>query len=59
MNNSDTIISPFRMWDLQDVGFLGRGMFAIWDVQDVGCLECGMWDMGCLPGCGMLIYEMP
>ena len=54
MNNSDTIISLFRMWD-----FLGRGMFAIWDVQDVGCLECGMWDVGCLPGCGMLIYEMP
>lgn len=42
MNDSDTIISLFRMWDLQDVGFLGRGMFAIWDVQDVGCLECGM-----------------
>ena len=34
-------------------------MFGMWDVQDVGCLGCVMWDVGCLPGCGMLIYKMP
>ena len=29
------------------------------DARDVGCLGCGMWDVGSLPGCGMLIYKMP
>ena len=24
----------------------------------MGCLEFGMWDVGCLPGCWMLIYKM-
>ena len=55
----------FGMWDVLDVGCLGRGMFAMWDVGDVRCWGCGMfgmwnvWDVGCLPGCGMLIYKMP
>ena len=61
----------FGMWDVQDVRCLGCGMFRMWDVQDVGCWGCGllemwdvrdmgceMWDVGCLPGCGMLIYKM-
>ena len=34
-------------------------MFRRWDVRDVGCSGCRMWDVGCLPGCGMLIYKMP
>ena len=36
------------MWDVQDVGCLGCGMFGMWDVRDVGCLGCwmfGMWDV--------------
>ena len=33
------------MWDVQDVGCSGYGMFGMWDVRDVGC--------------GMLIYKMP
>ena len=45
-----------EMWDAGDVGC---GMFGMWDVRDVGCLGCGMWDVGCLLGCGMLIYKMP
>ena len=43
------------MWDVGDVGCWGCGMLGMWDVRDVGC---GMWDVGCLPGCGMLIYKM-
>ena len=48
----------FGMWDVRDVGCLGRGMFEMWDVRDVGCSGCeifGMWgarDVGC-SGCGM------
>ena len=52
----------FGMWDVRDVGCSGCGMFGIWDVWDVRCLGCGMfgmWDVGCLLGCGMLIYKMP
>ena len=49
----------FGMWDVRDVGCSGCGMFGMWDVWDVGCLGCGMWDVGCLSGCGMLIYKMP
>ena len=37
----------------------GFGMFRMWDSRDVGCSGCEMWDVGCLPGCGMLIYKMP
>ena len=57
------------MWDVQDVGCSGCGMLGMWDVGDVGCLGCGMfgmWDvrdvgclLGCLLGCGMLIYKIP
>ena len=50
------------MWDVWDVGCSGCGMFGMWDVRDVGCSGCGMfgmWDVGCLLGCGMLIYKMP
>ena len=36
------------MWDVRDE-----------DVQDVGSSGCGMCDVGCLLGCGMLIYKMP
>ena len=25
----------------------------------MGCAGCGIWDVGCLPGCGMLTYKMP
>ena len=48
----------FGMWNVGDVGCLGCGMFEMWDVRDVGCSGCGMWDVGCLLGCGMLIYKM-
>ena len=34
-------------------------MFVMWDVWDVGYLKCGMLDVGCLLGCGMLVYQMP
>ena len=34
-------------------------MCVMWDVWDVGCLKCGMLDVGCLLGCGMLVYQMP
>ena len=34
-------------------------MLGMWGVRDVGCSGCGMWDVGCLLGCGMLIYKMP
>ena len=47
----------FGMWDVWDVECWGCGMFGMWDVQDVRCWRCGMWDVGCLPGCGMLIYN--
>ena len=46
----------FGMWDVGDVECSGCGMFGMRDVHDVGC---GMWDVGCLPGCRMLIYKMP
>ena len=49
----------FGRWDVREVGCSGGGMFGMWDVGDVGCSVCGMWDVGCLPGCGMLIYKMP
>ena len=51
-----------EMWDVPDVGCSGCGMLEMWDVRDVGCSGCGMfgmWDVGCLLGCGMLIYKMP
>ena len=49
------------MWDVQDVGCWGCGMFKMWDVrdvdvQDVGCPGCGMfgkWDVGCGMFAGM------
>ena len=44
------------MWGVLDEGCWGCGMFRMWDVPDVGCSGCGMWDVGCLLGCGMLIY---
>ena len=47
------------MWDVGDVGCSGCGMFEMWDARDVGCSGCEMWDVGCLPGCGMVIYKMP
>ena len=49
----------FRRWDVWEVGCSGCGMFEMWDVRDVGCSGCGMWDLGCLLGCGMLIYKIP
>ena len=36
------------MWDVPDVVCSGCAMFRMWYVEDVGCL----------PGCGMLIYKM-
>ena len=33
-------------------------MLGVWDVRDLGCSRCRMWDVGCLQGCGMLIYKM-
>ena len=53
----------FRMWDVvdwvvRDVGCSGCGIFGMWDVRDVECLGCEMWEVGCLPGFGMLIYKM-
>ena len=54
----------FGLWDVWDLGcrgcgIAGCGMFGMWYAWDVGCSGCGMWDMGCLPGCGILIYKMP
>ena len=49
----------FGMWDVQDVGCAECGVLGMCDVEDVECSGCGMWDVGCLPGCGMLIYKMP
>ena len=49
----------FGMWYVRDVGYPGCGMFGMWDVRDVGCLGCRMWDVGCLPGCGIMIYKLP
>ena len=49
----------FGMWDAWDVGCLGCGMFRMLDVRDVECSGCGMWNVGCLLGCGMLIYKIP
>ena len=65
----------FGMRDFGDVGCWGCVMFGMWDVQNMGCLECrmfgirdlrdvglsgfGMWNVGCLPGCEMLIYKIP
>ena len=43
----------FGRWDVGDVGCSGGGMFGMWDVREVGCSGCGMF------GCGMLIYKMP
>ena len=34
-------------------------MFVMWDVGNVGCLRCGMLDVGCLLGCGMMVYQIP
>ena len=40
-----------EMWDVQDVGCWGCGMFGMWDVPNGGYLGCGVWDiwrdMGC------------
>ena len=41
------------IYDVQDVGCEGRGMFRKWDVPDVGCSGCGIFggwdvhDVGC------------
>ena len=41
------------IYDVQDVGCEGRGMFGKWDVPDVGCSGCGIFggwdvqDVGC------------
>ena len=46
------------MWDVEDVRCWGCGMFGMWDAWDVERSVCGMFgmcDVGCLPGCGMLI----
>ena len=50
------------MWDVGDMGCSVCRMFGMWYVPDVGCSGCGMfgmWNVGCLLGCGMLIYKMP
>ena len=47
------------MWDVPDVECSGCEMFGIWNVRNVGSSGCGMWNVGCFPGCGMLIYKMP
>ena len=30
----------FGIWDAQDVGCLGYGIFEMWEVLDVGILRC-------------------
>ena len=58
INNSDTILFLFGMWDVQDVIFSGCGMFGMWNIRDVGYSGCGMFgmrdvgDVGCSE-CGM------
>ena len=47
------------MWNVRDAECSGCGMFRMWDIWGVGCSGCGMWDVGCLPGCRMLISKMP
>ena len=49
----------FGLWDVRNLGCSGCGMFGMSDVWDVRCSGSGMWDVGCLPGCGTLIYKMP
>ena len=35
------------IWDVEDVGYLGCGMFGLLDVWDVQCgMFAGMWDVG-------------
>ena len=48
------------LWDFQDVGFWGCGMFRMWDVWDVGCWRCGifgMWDVLDV-GCRMWDFDL-
>ena len=49
----------FGMWDVWDVGCSGCGMFVMRDAGNVGCLRCEILDVGCLLGCGMVVYQMP
>ena len=51
-------IGLFGMWDVRAARCSGCGIFGMWDVRDVECLGCEMWEVGCLPGFGMLIYKM-
>ena len=53
------MLGMFGMWDVPDVECSGCEMFGIWNVRNVGSSGCGMWNVGCFPGCGMLIYKMP
>ena len=42
------------MWDIQDIGYLGKWMFSMWYVRNVeylgcgtfGCKILGMWHVG-------------
>ena len=66
----DVVYPRYRRLRIRDVGILGMldlwdmrcsgcGMYKMWDLWDMGYSGCGMWDVGCLSGCGMLIYKMP
>ena len=58
------------IWDVEHVGCWRCEVLEMYDVRDMGCSRClgcgmfwiwvlGMWGVGCLSGCGMLIYKMP
>ena len=55
INNSDTILFLFGMWDVQDVRCSGCDIFRMWDVWDVEYSGCGMFGMWYVRdvGCGM------
>ena len=61
----DVGCSGCGMLDVRVVGCSRCRMFGMWGVQDMECWGCGMLglcdvrDLGCLTGCGMLIYKMP
>ena len=46
-----------EMWDVGNVVCYGSDILRMWDLGDVRYSGCGMWDVGRLPGCGMLIYK--
>ena len=49
----------FEMWNVSLGSLPGFGMLEMQDFGDVKCPGCGMWDVGFLPGSGMIMYKIP